>query len=492
MNRRHRHPSGSGAARRAALALLLAAAAAAAPAQVADGEILLDDLDPAGVPDYPFGITMDPDGVHAYVAVSGNYGSTLQNNRRVLKIHVLTRTILAEGQAGFFPEDVAVTTDAAGATRHVWAAASTSGTVTAFTPALVPVATIPLGGCAPYATSFPFGVAASAAGDRVFVTTLGGCGDVFVIDADPGSATFATVLHAHNIPGGHGRPLLLDPLVLVPSAVYTPGFGASQGVAAVLDPAPPPAGGPVHYTVLSPYFPGAYAAAVDAALLPNGHALLTMNGEPWSRLYEYDPVAGALVRTIALPASAGSAIHGLGVSPDGRLAVATSQDQDVLVFVDVAAGTVLATVPTGANTQPNEVAFTRDGSRIFVTLQTSPRVRVWRGLPLRDLALAAPPTVPLGGTAVFGLARGEHGQPFGLFVSAGPGPTVLGPLTVALSEPFLLLAQGTFDVAGNASIPIPVPGGPPGLSGLAFHLQAAALDRDGNLRLSPAAVVVLL
>ena len=56
---------------------------------------------------------------------------------------------------------------------------STSGSVSCFTPALAPVATIPLPRLLrrfPY----PFGLLVSPDQTRVYVTTLGGCGDVHV------------------------------------------------------------------------------------------------------------------------------------------------------------------------------------------------------------------------------------------------------------------------------------------------------------------------
>lgn len=478
--------------RRLSALVLCLAALSAAPlgAQSVEAVLSLDDGDPLNIPDDPFGIAMDPDGIHAFVAVSGNYGTPLQNNRRILRIDVWTRTIVAEALVGLFPEDIAVTRDALGAARHVFVTSSTSSEVHILTPALVPAAPpIPLGTCGVLPSQYPFGIVATPDSTRVVVTTVGGCGPVFVIDADPASAAFGSVLFAPMIPGAHGRPSVSGSLIVIPTSVFAPDYSFARAEVQVLDPVLP--GSIVASAQLGPAVPGWYAAGLDSAILPDGRALITVNGAPVPTLYEFDPVLSFVTREIPLGAQAGTAVHGLAVAPAGHLAVVTSQDAHSLVFVDVPQGSVIATVSTGPSTQPNEAVFTRDGSRLLVTLQTAAAVQWWKDLPLRNLVLATPATAPLGGAALLGVSGGDWSRIGGIFASLGAGPTTFGNITVSLAEPIELLAAAPFDMDGAWSASFPIPAGPATLSGVTFHLQGGTVDRDGALRFSGGAAVTL-
>lgn len=452
------------------------------PAQSLTGTLDLNDFDPLNRPDYSFGVTADRDGRHVYVAVSGNYGASIQNNRRLLKIDALARVIVAEALVGLFPEDVIVTYDGSGVARHVFVTCSSSSTVEVLTPSLLAVATIPIPSCAPFNTAFPFGLVASEDGSRILVTTLAGCGDAFVVGADPQAPGFATILETRFIPGGHGRPSRVGTSVIVPTSVLASNGALSQAAIAEVEFAP--GGALTRWLIFTPVVAGTYVAAIDSAATPAGRVLVTTNGDPSSQLYEYDPATGSIVRTIPLGISAGFAVHGLGLSPDGRVAVVTSQDSDSLLIVDTGSGTLIGTIGTGANTQPNEVAFLPDGSTFVATLQTNSNLLFYDQVPLRSLDLVSPSSVPLGGNAGFALSGGDYGVTSALFISAAAGPTLVLNVVISLAEPFYLLASGLGEASGTLNLSIPVPSAPATLSGLLFWLQAATIDRDGTFRIS--------
>ncbi len=294
-------------------------------AQSPIGAISLADADPRL--DYSFGMTLDPDGRHAYVAVCGNYGLTSQNNRRLVKVDLRTRSVVAETQVGYFPEDIVVLRDASGNTRHILVTCSSSSEVRILGPNLQLLQLVVFGLCPPFSSVFPFGLAASLDERRVLVTTLGGCGHTFLLDTDPASPAFGTVIGTLIIPDGHARPCALpNGDFVIPSATYLPGGLGSTALALRVSTAPTLA-----LQVTSPLLPsqnGLYATGADCALLPNGNVLMLVAGTLPPMLLELDPIGLMPLRSIPLGPNSGSNVHGLGVDPTGRFAVVAALDAD--------------------------------------------------------------------------------------------------------------------------------------------------------------------
>jgi DNA-binding beta-propeller fold protein YncE len=457
---------------------LAALVLAALPAQSLDHSITLADADP-GSPDNGFGIALSADGVHAYATIAGDVFGP--NNDDVARIDVIAGTQLGTAQAQLFPEDVAITYDPTGAPRHVYVANSTSGSVSCFTPALVPVATIPLPTCFGF-SSYPFGVLAAPSQARIYVTSIGGCGDVFVIDSDPASGTFNAVLTTITVPNGGGRAAWWTyPLLVVPTTTYDAGFTLSRGGFAVVD-----VQNPANQTgwIVSAAIPNHYASTVECVVVPGGKVLLSIGNEVFPTVYECDLSTGAVTRTLDLNTITGIELHGLAINPAQTVGVVTSLNGGESVFFDLATFTVIGVHDHGSQSKPNDVVFTPDGSRAVVSLQGAARVDVLKDLPAYPLALAAPALVTVGGPLTFGIDNCESGQPCAIWFSlAGGGPIQAGPYTVYLSAPFDLAFEGVGDQSGDASVTFTVPN-LPGLPGMTVYTQAVTIDRDGDIRLS--------
>jgi DNA-binding beta-propeller fold protein YncE len=470
----------------ALLAGLLLASAQCVSAQSLEHSIVLDDGDPA-IADNGFGIVMDPDGIHAYVSLPGELdfmNPAAANNDNVVKLDLAAGAMTGMGQTGLYPEDVAVTHTASGAARHVYVADSTSGTVTCLTPALQPVGTVNLTPCfgGTFNSIFPFGLLVSPDQNRVYVTTTGGCGTVDVIDSDPASVSFNTVVQSFTVPGSGGRPTWWNhPLMVIPTTTYDAGFTLSRGGFAVVD-----VSNPVLQTVHvdSPALPNHFAFTTEAVVIPGNRVLLSIGNEILPTVYECDIQSGATTRTLDLNTVTGIVLHGLAVSPDQATAVVTSLNGGHSVFFDIATFTITGVHQHGSPTKPNDAVFTPDGSRLAVSLQGTNRVDLLKDLPGYVLRLTAPATVNVGSPLTWSVDNCEAGQPFAIYASlSGAGPQQFGPYTVHLSSPFELIHAGLGDLDGDGGISIVVPAGL-GLSGLTVSSQAATVDRDGAIRLS--------
>jgi DNA-binding beta-propeller fold protein YncE len=440
------------------------------PAQVLVGSIPLGDGDP--IPDNPFGITLDPDGRHAYVAISGNYIAPSQNNRRLRRIDLWQGTSVASALVGWFPEDIAVVRDAAGAAARVVVTASTGNSVHILDPGLAPMAQQLLPPCPVTGSHFPFGVAVSEDGTRALVTTLGGCSSVFLIDIDPVSPGFGTIAGMAVVPDGHNRPLSLPGgSVFVGGAAYGPGLSLSYAVGALVDPMG--SGTVTQLVLLSQPTPWVYAAIADAALLPDGGVLALLAGATVPALLDLDAASLAIRRTLPLPVPAGAQLHGLALDPAGEVAAVAVIDADLVLFVEVATGALLGSVATGAGSNPNEVVFMPDGASAFVTLQGREEVVEMGRFPWRRFQCRREPP-PAPGHLVLALHDGQADRPY--LLAAGTGVGLADPSGFALEEP-LLLASGNLDPQGRALHSWPLPAG---LVGSA-PVQALHLDRHGLL-----------
>jgi hypothetical protein len=446
-----------------------------------DHSITLDDGDPLSS-DEAFGIVLDPDGVHAYVSIAGqpSIPPTL-NNDNIARVDLFAGTQVGLGQTQLFPEDPALTHHANGSIRHVYVANSTSGSLTCLTPALAPVATIPLPICfggSPY----PFGLLVSPNQSRIYVTTIGGCGDVHVVDSDPSSATFNSVVGSFSVPDSGGRPAWAPyPLMIVPTTTYDAGFTLSQGgftVVNVLN----TANQTPH--VITPATSSTYTSGTDCVVVPGNKVVVSFSYGPTATLYECDIATGAVTRSLDLTSITDVSLHGLALNDAQTLGVVTSLHGNDTIFFDLATFTVAGTYDHGPSSQPNDAVFTPDGSRVAVSLQAVARVDVLKGVPGYALKLSAPASANVGGNLTYVADNVESGQPWAFYFSlAGSGPQVIGGHTVHLANPFDLAYQGVGDLHGGESVTFVVPN-LPGLPGMTVSTQAVTIDRDGGFRLS--------
>jgi hypothetical protein len=467
------------------LGTLLVLFSQAARAQNLDHSITLDDGDPAS-PDKGFGVVIAPDGVHAYATIAGNVFGP--NNNDVARLDVIAGTQLNTAQVGLYPEDPAITYDAGGAPRHVYVANSTDGTVTCLTPALAVVGTIPLPMCFGF-SSYPFGILVSPDQGRLYVTTIAGCGDIHVVDSDPASATFNTVVGTVTVPNSGGRAMWGPyPQMVVPTTIYNATFSLSQAGFSVVD-VLNPASQTAH--VITPSIQNTFTSTTECVVVPGGKVLLSISNEIFPTVRECSIATGAVLRSLDLNTIAGVILHGLATNPDQALGVVTSLNGGETVFFDLATFTVAGVHDHGSTAMPNDVVFTPDGSRAVVSLQGDARVDVLSDIPGYVLKLAAPASVNVGSNLTYTVDNVEAGQPWAFYFSlAGAGPQQIGPYTVFLSNPFDLAYQGVGDVQGGESVTYVVPN-LAGLPGMTVSTQAVTIDRDGGIRLSNGAQTLI-
>jgi YVTN family beta-propeller protein len=105
----------------------------------------------------------------------------------------------------------------------------------------------------------------------------------------------------------------------------------------------------------------------EVAVSPDGRLAVVTNygtgAEPGNTLTVIDLNALSVSATIDLGEQ--TRPHGIAWHPDGRRVAVTTEGNRTLTMVDVAAGTVLAAIPTDAEVS-HEVALTPDGRRAFV------------------------------------------------------------------------------------------------------------------------------
>jgi DNA-binding beta-propeller fold protein YncE len=474
-------------------------------AQSLERTISLTDGDPTTF-DQPFGLALDPDGRTAYVALCGELPPfplppapwfPTWNNDKVQKIDLLTGATLAQASVGHFPEDLAITLDPAGQTRHVYVSNSSSGTVTCLTAGLQVVATISLTPClgGNYGTVFPYGIIVSPDGSQVLVQGTG-CGVTDVIDADPQSPTFNQITSSFTVPDQFGRPSWLTPTRLVvpfTRYIYNPVLGFSDGSitgVTVVDVTQPSQQTEWALTTFTQF---SYPSITDLGVLPSGGLVVPVGWDLTPRVLEVDPMTGTITRTLDFGIQTGLGLHGIAVSPGGETAAIVVVDRGQLVLVDLASFSTLSITPTSPTPlalTPNDVIYTPDSSRLAITLQGGMGVQVWSGLPSFDLILGVDAAPPVGGTADLGIMGAESGQRVAIFISSGPGPIQAGPHTVFLDPDFILFADLVADVSGRAGLTVIIPA-VPALVGSTWFLQAGTTDLSGGLRLSNGAATTL-
>ena len=448
-------------------------------------------------PDYTFGIEIDPDGVHAWATVSGALGapgSTGFQNNRLLKIDLNAGTIVDQALVGFFPEDVVLRLDSAGATETIFVTNTSDGTVTALSAGLVVLGTANLGNCFGSFPHFPFEMALSADQSKLYVGS--NCqGDLFELDADPSSATFLNVSVLSSYGESHNTLDLIDPntLVVGGSLGFFDAMGNFSGSRAVIDFVD--LSGPMPlvttYNVGSPRA-GDFASVTDVLPLPDGQLLVVENSQTRANLIIFDPVSRSVVDRINLHGNLPSLafLHQADVESSGRLLVLTSLLED-LIFFDLESRNIISRITYAGQAQPSVARFTNDETRVVCSFQNEESVRVLGSLP-------QPLEFQFIGTGQVGSAAGlrfEQAAPFdavaALFSATGAGPTLSNGFVFALDPSFGIFSLLPSNAMGIAEQLFGIPNDP-NLVGLVAYFQGITAQPANRVRLSnPVTVSVL-
>src|SRR5216683_1317515 len=309
----------------------------------------------------PFGDTTAPDGRTIWVAncgpPTGHIGTT---GHTVTVLDAKTYAIRSVIDVGVFPEDIAFTH----AGRQAFVTNSTDATVSVIRTATRSVSqTIGLSGIP---MTFPFGIIASRDSRKVFVTSVGGASPASIAVLDDTHPARVRIGGTITLPAFTGRPAL------------TPG-----GRLLVVPRGRTEYGSPPEATLISASTsrvvadlrltgPGATQAAT---VTPDGRfayvsifgGVLGGNGGVWV-------IDLARRSTVAVIRTPDPEVFGVNASPDGRFVFATGFSLGEVSVIAVATNRIVASIAVGS--QPNEVAFTRDGSKAFVTDQGDTTVSV--------------------------------------------------------------------------------------------------------------------
>ena len=445
-------------------------------------------------PDFTFGCAIDPTGAFAFVSVSGRvaFAAPGNYNNRILKIDLATGTIVDEGTAGLFPEDLAIVVDGQGALDRLYVADNGGSSVTVLDPNLSTVATVNLGLCFGSYSQFPFELAVSADQTRLFVGSSG-CDNLFIIDIDPASPSYHTILSTVTYTGSHGavavHPSFPAQVVVGSSVLFGTFSGAYSQVDLVdLSPATPQ----VTSFPVGPQTTGDYASINGILPLTGNRVLLVENSQFAARLYEFDLALGQIVATHDLATT----IPGLAnlaradLSANGRIVAVTDLDRRV-IFYDLASRNVVSTIVYAGSPQPTTIARVPGSDRAVVCFQNDEAVRIYGSLP-ESLNLTTSGPAQSGQPFAF-ITTG--GAPFDAVLLAysgvGAGPEVLVGYEVALSSPIELFQAFPTDGQGIGFLPLTVPGDP-AFIGLTAYFQAATFQPQATLRLSEPVTVTVV
>ncbi|MEQ8762367.1 MAG: hypothetical protein RL885_00470 [Planctomycetota bacterium] len=449
-------------------------------AQVQTRCIDLTFTDPPTDPlDNPFGLALDPNGQTLYVAISGGLGGT--ENSLVAAVDLASSSVVQRERVGFYPEELAIQTDATGQLLYLYVTSSSSNQVDVLDASFRHLRTIPLPPEPNFGTWFPFSLLLSKDQTRLYVSTVEGSGNVFVIDTDVANpnGTFHQELPGERflVPGGHGRLAWApdDQRIIVPVTIFYSDFSGSDALLTWIDPAQPSSSSSVLLAA-----GGAYPSPADTAQTRDEILYASVNSGP-SRLYALDARTGDLLTTIELGGLGGE--YGLTLDPTGTFLYVTDLFIGDVYILDTRDESLVGIFSAG--TSANDVAFTQDGSRAFVSDQGSQCLIEATRLPRAELVLEGTSLPMNGGMASYLVSGGTQGRPVTLYGSlVGPGPTSIGGHVVDLSAPVVPLLFGAFDLRGEASLgPATIPAGSQYV-GLNVFLQAATVEVDGRLLLS--------
>jgi YVTN family beta-propeller protein len=300
---------------------------------------------------HPFGTAMRPDGSSVWVADSAN---------TVTRIDPSTYAIQGTIPVGNFPEDVAFTpngsqafvTNSSDATVSVISATTNTVTQT------VDLNTIPM--------IFPTGVTTTPDGSKVYVTSIGSQQDAsreniaVLNNSNPANVTIGSTI---TLTGNTGRPAVTpDGSQLVAGH----DFGAAAPPGAVFV-------NTANNAILADIRLTEVGVCPGTAITPDGRFayLSKFSNGGTGKVWVIDTATHATVTTIPTP---DRAMQGMRITPDGRFAFATNFYLNQVTVIDTATNQIIANVPVGAN--PNDIAFTPDSTKAFVTNQGATTVSV--------------------------------------------------------------------------------------------------------------------
>jgi len=300
----------------------------------------------------PFGAAMAPNGSSLWVANSGN---------TVTRINPSTYAIQGTIPVGNFPEDVAFTPNGSQAfvTNDSDATVSVINATTNTVTQTVDLTSIPM--------LFPTGVATTPDGSKVFVTSIGTQEDhsrqniAVLNNSNPANVTIGSTI---TLVGNTGRPAVTpDGSQLV--AGHDQGAAAPPGAVFV---------NTANNAILADLRLNEGGVCPGTAITPDGRfAYLTKySGHGGTgKVWVIDTATHGTVTTIPTP---DTAMYGIRITPDGRFAFATDFFLNQVTVISTATNQIIANIPVGAN--PNDIAFTPDSTKAFVTNEGDTTVSV--------------------------------------------------------------------------------------------------------------------
>jgi YVTN family beta-propeller protein len=328
----------------------------------------------------PFGAKVSPDGATVLVPEFGQFSPEFIMGSTVAVIDVGNDAVVGTVAVDLQPEDVDYTPDGS----YAFVTNAGAATVSVIEMAsLTTVASIPCG--VPFAT-FLFGVSVSPDGKLGYVGTTGGNWDgseenLYVFDADPTSANFATVLYTIEITGGFTRGAFRNGGKFVTARGFADNdFGASPRVSQFKN------GALVGEAIVHPATAG-FHGSEDIAVTPNGRYAYVPVWEflgGTDEVFVVDLNLNTVVDIVRL-GSGDDAQHGIAIDPSGLLVPTTNFFANSVSVIFTPTNTVIQQIPVGA--QPNEVAFTPDGLKAYVTNQGSNTVSVLTFAPRHELVV---------------------------------------------------------------------------------------------------------
>ncbi len=319
----------------------------------------------------PFGAKATPDGSKLFVPLFGTYGKEGPGST-VAVVDTATDTVIAEIAVGQRPEDVDFTPDGA----YAYVSDSSSGTVSVIhVPTLAVVKTIPVGTAD---ATYPYGI--SILGDKAYVFTNGGNYDgsdenIFVLDTNPASPTFNTKIGSVTLSGVFSRGGFRKSAkeLVVPRGVANNDYASHPEIALFSSET-----NQFLKSIPIVEAPGGFHGIEDVAVTPNGEYAYApfFNFETGDAEVFVVDLANRTLRDLVKLDTGDIATHGVEMRPDGLLVGVTSWNKGVVSWIYTPTNTVVLQHTVGKN--PNEIAFTPDGRKAYVTNQSSQSVHVLR------------------------------------------------------------------------------------------------------------------
>jgi DNA-binding beta-propeller fold protein YncE len=316
-----------------------------------------------------------------------------------------------------------------------------------------------------FGTCYPFGVALNGAQTRAYVGTVDGSGVVYALDIDVLSPTQWTEIAADRItvPGGptFGRLAFRDATTLV-LPYSTTDFVTWDDHVATYDVS----------TSSSPtlecdvFYAQDGFGPQDVAVRSDGIAFVatsaSSNGDVW--VLDLDACTAVAPITTGI-----QGMHGIGLTPDERILIATAMAPGALAIVDAVGEAHLYNLDLGLF-GPNDVAFDAASAQAFVTDQFGNALGVLGGIPT-GLRLAGDPAPAIGTTTTLELDGAPVGAVAAFLLSfTGNGPLQVGPYTLLVDPPIFVVGTQAQTSAGPATVGIPIPPNP-SLMGLGLYWQ---------------------